>query len=73
MGIILLTVAVTTTLLVVFGLLDDAFSFTDPIDPRRNFFKRDNMSMWVGVGFLALSGFVSVLRGLGYPIAGRSR
>ena len=72
-GVFFLIVAVSTPLLRALGGFDNAFSDIDPADPRRMFFRLDNLGFWGGLGFLSLSGFVSLFRGLGYPIGGRSR
>lgn len=72
-GISFLLVALSTPLLILLGAFENAFSNTDPADPRRRFFDLNNLALWGGLAFLALSGFVSVFRGLGYPIGGGSR
>ena len=66
-GIALIVVAVITPLLIAAGV------FEASTNPRAAFFRLENFSLWGGLVVLILSGAVSVLRGLGYPVAGPGR
>ena len=57
-------------ILVATGLFDNAFSYTAPGDLRRGFFKLDSPAFWASLALFAVGGFLSLMRGLGYRLAG---
>ena len=68
-----LVVAVLTPLLIVLGVLDNALAQTAPGDLRRTLFELNNPALWTGLAALSLSGLVTLIRGLGYPVGGLQR
>lgn len=73
LGALFLAVAAFTPVLIALGVFEGAFSHSHPADPRRTFFQLDNLQLWGGLGFLALSGAISLLRGLGFSVGGPRR
>lgn len=72
LGIFFLAVALITPLLSASGQLEIPLSRVSNANVR-TFFQLNNPALWVGLFVLALSGLLSLLRGLGYPLGSRRR
>ena len=73
LGIFFLTVSVVTPVLIASGQLERAYSGLANAHVHRAFFQLNNPALWVGLFALAMSGLLSLIRGLGYPLGGRRR